>query len=37
MYAEECLETLLNGGKVSIKGVGTIRPIITIFTIKDNE
>lgn len=25
MYAEECQETLLNGGKVSIKGVGTIR------------
>lgn len=28
MYAEECQDTLLNGGKVSIKGVGTIRPNI---------
>ncbi len=26
MYAEECLVTLLNGDKVSIKGVGTTRP-----------
>lgn len=28
MYAEECRDTLLNGGKVSIKCVGTIRPNI---------
>lgn len=28
MYAEECQNILLNGGKVSIKGVGTIRPNI---------
>lgn len=28
MYAEECQDILLNGGKVSIKGVGTIRPNI---------
>jgi nucleoid DNA-binding protein len=25
MYAEECLSELMDGGKVSIKGVGTIR------------
>ncbi len=28
MYAEECMETLINGGKINIKGVGTIRPNI---------
>ncbi len=28
MYAEECMETLLNGGKLNIRGVGTIRPNI---------
>lgn len=28
MYADECLEILLNGAKVSVKGVGTIRPSI---------
>jgi nucleoid DNA-binding protein len=28
MYAEECLSKLMNGGKISIKGVGTIRPNI---------
>jgi len=27
-YAEECMETLINGGKINIKGVGTIRPNI---------
>jgi hypothetical protein len=28
MYAEECMETLINGEKINIKGVGTIRPNI---------
>jgi len=28
MYAEECLKVLMDGDKVSIKGVGTIRPNI---------
>ncbi len=28
MYAEECMKTLINGGKINIKGVGTIRPNI---------
>ena len=43
MYAEECQETLLNGGKVSIKGVGTIRPSLVDYkhcglpTVDDGE
>ncbi|CUX31182.1 hypothetical protein BN3590_00732 [Clostridium sp. C105KSO15] len=28
MYAEECMQTLINGGKINIKCVGTIRPNI---------
>lgn len=43
MYAEECQDTLLNGGKVSIKGVGTIRPSLVDYkhcglpTVDDGE
>lgn len=43
MYAEECQDTLLNGGKVSIKGVGTIRPSLVEYkhcglpTVNDKE
>ncbi|WP_185967561.1 HU family DNA-binding protein [Clostridium sp. HBUAS56010] len=43
MYAEECLKALMEGEKVSIKGVGTIRPTIVrtshcgLGTMKDKE
>lgn len=43
MYAEECSESLVNGEKVNIRGVGTIRPNISEYarcglpTIKDKE
>lgn len=43
MYAEECQDALLNGGKVSIKGVGTIRPSLVEYkhcglpTVDDGE
>lgn len=43
MYAEECLETLVNGGKVNLKGVGSIRPYVANYkhcglpSMKDKE